>query len=448
MNFKLVTIEYVRANNYKLLNTLLCSASYAGMGSVFTLLGSSLLDYQILINEDFQTVATLVQQRAVGYIVGALLAGFIEKYVSKVLFLSLSNLVLGISIIISPWFSNFWPLSVATIFGGISLGFLEIFCNVYTALLWKAQSTNYLQALHLFFDVGALVAPLITRPFLLPIDIDDYNNQQGINSTDSKSYTKDDVLIQYPHLIMGLFLAAVAFVFFIIFIYGNDQIESDEDNDKDKESTNNKPNDGQRSKQILAIVLTALIVNFEFGGQNLVSALGPAFGVKSNLRLNKQDAALLVTIYWSIASIYRLVLIPLTIYFTEATLIIFNVIIVICGASVMAAGADSNLTLTWISFGLLSMGFSPCFAFSFGLIQRYFTISSRVTSLIFFFGTLGESIHPWVVSRYLESSSSFYTIYFATIAYTNSFLCIFLVILMVKFYKKSSPNRDEYLRLD
>ncbi|XP_053213547.1 sodium-dependent glucose transporter 1-like [Panonychus citri] len=428
------SIIYLQTNQTKLLKSLLCFLSYAGMGSVFTLLGSCLLDYQILVGEKFTIVAYLVQERAIGYVFGSLLAGTVINYFNKIFTLSLTNLVIGISIIISPWLSSFILLSFATVIGGIALGFLEIYCNVYIAHLWGGQSTNYLQALHMFFDLGALTAPLISGPFLLPMDPEDYNNaqEQSKLTNTTTEYTKDDLLIQYPHLIFGIFLIIISIVFAILWFS-----ETDQQLDDHQEQSTETKDELDSWKRYLAIGLTALIINFEFGGQNLVSSLGPAFAVKSDLHMNKQDAAMLVTVYWSVCTIYRLFLIPMAIYWNEKKLIMFNVLIMITGASVMVSGADSNLTLAWISFSLLSMGFAPCFAFSFGLVQKYFSISSRLASLIFLAGTLGESIHPWIVANYLESSSSFYTIYFASIAYINSILCTVLVILIVSTFKRS-----------
>lgn len=72
------SIIYLQTNRTKLLKSLLCFLSYAGMGSVFTLLGSCLLDYQILVGEKFTIVAYLVQERAIGYVFGSLLGKLID----------------------------------------------------------------------------------------------------------------------------------------------------------------------------------------------------------------------------------------------------------------------------------------------------------------------------------------------------------------------------------
>ncbi|XP_015793696.1 sodium-dependent glucose transporter 1-like [Tetranychus urticae] len=441
MDTKVNLVDYVKVNKFKLFQSLLCFASYAGLGSVITLLGTSLLDYQILTSQSFQTIVYLVQIRSVGYILGSISAHFIEKYFNQILILTISNFVLGCALIATPFFENIIGLFIATLVIGITFGILEIYVHVYIGFLWKSKSTNYLQALHMFFDIGALVSPLITRPFLLPLDPDEYNaqsNQTSVNLTEVKIYTKNDLLIQYPHAIMGLFLVLVGFLFTVT-LFTKDCPKQDAEHETDQSS-----NQILNWKHRVAIVVTALIVNFEFGAQNLVSALGPAFVVKSNLKMTKQEAALLITVYWSSCGIYRLIMIPAAVYFKESSLIIFNAAIMVCGAAVMGYTGDSNQTLIWVSFILMSLGFSPSFAFAFGFIQKYFTVQSSMASLMFLCGTLGESIHPWIVSVFMESWSAFYSLYFALIAIINALLCIFLVFFVTKFIKKVPNLRDEY----
>ncbi|XP_015789741.1 sodium-dependent glucose transporter 1-like [Tetranychus urticae] len=444
MDSKVNIIDYIKVNKFKLCQSLLCFASYAGLGAVITLLGTSLLDYQILTSSSFHTIVYLVQIRSVGYILGSISAHFLEKVFHQTLILTFSNLVLGCTLIATPYFENVILLFIATLFIGITFGILEIYVHVYIGFLWKAESTNYLQALHMFFDVGALVSPVITRPFLLPIDPDEYNAQSNqtltnlSSTTEVKIFTKNDLLIQYPHAIMGLFLFLVGIAFTIT------SFKDHSEQDSIEQETDQSSDQSLNWKQRVAIIVTALIVNFEFGANNLVSALGPAFAVKSNLKMTKQEAALLVTAYWSSCCIYRLIMIPAAIYFKESSLIIANSVIMICGAAVMGYTGDSNQTLIWISLILLSLGFSPCFAFAFGYIQKHFTVQSSMASAMFLCGTLGESIHPWIVSFYMESWSAFYSFYFAFIAILNALLCIFLVYFVTKFI---SHTRDEYLEV-
>lgn len=122
----------------------------------------------------------------------------------------------------------------------------------------------------MFFDLGALTAPLISGPFLLPMDPEDYNNaqEQSKLTNTTTEYTKDDLLIQYPHLIFGIFLIIISIVFAILWFS-----ETDQQLENHQEQSTGTKDELDSWKRYLAIGLTALIINFEFGGQNLVSKL-------------------------------------------------------------------------------------------------------------------------------------------------------------------------------
>lgn len=61
--------------------------------------------------------------------------------------------------------------------------------------LWQEKVGNYIQVLHVNAGIGSVLAPLIARPFLLPVDEETYSREGR--------FTPDDVRVQWSFLIIG-----------------------------------------------------------------------------------------------------------------------------------------------------------------------------------------------------------------------------------------------------
>lgn len=155
----------------------------------------------------------------------------------------------------------------------LTLSLFSIDCNVYIAQLWQQDSTNYFQILYMFYGIGALLAPLITRPFLLPIEKDGLNFSLTDNSTWTQDFSRNDVQIQYPYLIIGCVFILVSVTFCLCYFAG---LQSD--NNQSEETKLEKRMQYSRLKRYSAVVMTASIANFVFGGQNVVGELTLSVG--------------------------------------------------------------------------------------------------------------------------------------------------------------------------
>src|SRR5436189_37629 len=73
-----------------------------------------------------------------------------------------------------PYSPNVWILVGAFFFNGICMGIVETCCNSFLIQMWGSEKcASWLQALFFSFGLGCLVAPLLVRPFLLPVTEED-----------------------------------------------------------------------------------------------------------------------------------------------------------------------------------------------------------------------------------------------------------------------------------
>ncbi|XP_015781897.1 sodium-dependent glucose transporter 1-like [Tetranychus urticae] len=420
--------EYLKTNRAKLIKTFFCYVSFFGLGGCCTLLGSSLLDLSISLNAEFKEVSGLVPSRSIGYIIGAVLSGFVGKFAGPDLILFLTNLTAGIFIALAPWFRHFAVIYTCLLLSGISQGIFDIFTNTYTLAIWGDKATNYVQILHGSFGLGSLLTPLLIKPFLLPLAQNEGNETQS--DAFLGDYTPDDVIIQYPFIVVGVLLI-FASSGFLVFHFKRKSSE------KDKQSVDVKPEvDHPKWKIVVSLTALALIAHTTFGVETLIGSLAPSFVVISDLKMSKQDGANMVTMFWSLFTFYRLFFIAATSCIKERYMMYFNYCILITAIVMMCISGAYNQLIAWISIGLLGIGFSPTFSVSLGLLQKYINISNKYASFIFITAAVGESIHPWIVTKFMDSMPAFFIYYTAAVSFGQLALCFILPFILKSIFRK------------
>lgn len=79
-----------------------------------------------------------------------------------------------------------------------------------------------ISALHFVWGIGAFIAPLLVKPYLLPLQPEEqevqFNSTEPTNSTKAVSqFTPDDLIIQWPYTYIAVFMALNAGVFLFLF---------------------------------------------------------------------------------------------------------------------------------------------------------------------------------------------------------------------------------------
>ncbi|XP_015781430.1 sodium-dependent glucose transporter 1-like [Tetranychus urticae] len=440
--------EFIKVHKYKIFKSMLTYITFAGLGGTNTLVGSSLLDLQIRVQRSFDATSKLVQARSVGYIIGASACGLLGERINDYLALSVADLVAGLFLIIAPWFAILEVIIFCIVVSGFAQGILDIYCNVIILRIWGAKGINWLQVLHMCYGVGALITPIFTRPFLLPNtgqlrDLESTNATFIGNDTvsdDNKyigGYPPDQVKVQYSFLILGGILVLVSVPVFFCYLYERN-LKAGKDEDEDKEVDGNAVKTS-KIKKVIAIVMVAILANLTFGSEAAIGNLCTAFAVKADLKMEKQIAVLLATVYWSTFSFYRLIFIPLTLLIKESRLFHFNLLIILGGVVALVPNAASKAIYAWIAFVMLGIGYSPVFSISFASLEKYFHMSNSITSFILVCGTLGETIHTAILSVYIDRHPIIFVYYIGSM----SLVYVAISAILPYYLRKIATKRVE-----
>ncbi|XP_025017493.1 major facilitator superfamily domain-containing protein 4A isoform X2 [Tetranychus urticae] len=392
---------------------------------------------RIRMSETFAVTSNLVPSRSIGYLIGGIISGIIGRWLGFNMILFISNFSAGLFIALAPWFTSFYTVYSLFLLSGISQGIFDITCNTYILQIWKGnpQLSNYIQILHGSFGIGSLLTPLITQPFLLPLN--ETTNGTKDDAAILGSYKPDDVKVQYPFLCVGFFLI-IASVGFLSFHF-NERSKKGSNSDSDENTSNS--NDPPNWKKYCGIAMLSIIANLTFGIQTLIGSLGPSFAVKSELHMSKQTGATLVTIFWSVFTCYRIIFIISSNFIHENHLMWISYASLLASVVVSVPHAAWNQLCIWITMVLLGIGFSPLFTVSLSRLQKYFLLSNSLASFIFINGSVGESIHPWIASKLMESDPVLFVYYLGFLSSLFVFTCFIVPIICERIFR-TEKKRD------
>lgn len=148
-------------------HTLTYWSVFFSFGLCIAFLGPTILDLRCQTQSTLQQITWVFFSQQFFLLVGSSLGGLFKK----TLRCSLSALlcctfVISLVFAIIPLCNHVVLLSVAMAIAGTSMGVIDTIANRQLVRLYQRDSATFLQALHFFIGLGALVSPLVADPFL------------------------------------------------------------------------------------------------------------------------------------------------------------------------------------------------------------------------------------------------------------------------------------------
>ncbi|XP_053208240.1 major facilitator superfamily domain-containing protein 4A-like isoform X2 [Panonychus citri] len=381
----------IPVNNYLyLLKSFLTYTTFFTLGSAMALLGSSLLDLQILADVKFTKISQLVTLKSCGQIVGTLIASVLNEKFEASFILSMSNLITGVFLGLGPILVKFEFMAICFFIVGTSLGVAEVLCNLWLTQIWKDECANFLQILHMSVGIGALTAPVISRLFLLPNE-DSVESETNTDFKFNRRYSSEDVIVKYAFLSIASIPMLTSIPLMIIYIFKDRKTLNSPDQSNQQPKDQIEARSPSKLKTYVAVLMVAGINHAVISLEGIIGSLVTPFSVRSDLHMDKKLSVLVATVFWSCFSFTRLIYIPLTFIIGEAKLQIIALIISLCGIFVTVPWALYDETCMWIGFTLIGVGISPIFASSYVYCKNALRASIHQTATQDTLGTFVES---------------------------------------------------------
>ncbi|XP_070814294.1 major facilitator superfamily domain-containing protein 4A [Chaetodon trifascialis] len=196
-------------------------------GLCIAVLGPTILDLRCQTHSTLQQITWVFFSQQFFMLAGCSLGGIFKQTLrSSLAALLFCTLTISLVFAIIPLCSNIALLSIAMAFAGSAMGVIETIANLQLVKLYQKDSAIFLQALHFFTGLGALISPLVVNPFLA-----ESNCVLGANWTTNSSSSSDlqhlrssmagqgivvHNISQYPLLTEGKVITSVSYAFWTI----------------------------------------------------------------------------------------------------------------------------------------------------------------------------------------------------------------------------------------
>ncbi len=362
-------------------------ASFIALGLVSGSLGPTLPGLAAQTGSRLAGASMLFSARALGYLGGSWLVGRLYDRLPGHWVMIGSLFTMTGMLLVVPWMPWLWLLGIIILILGAADGTLDVGGN--TLLIWvhREKVGPWMNALHLFFGVGAFLSPVIVALTM---------NSAG------------DIARAYRVLAILMLPAALWLM---------------------RLSTPAMPAPAAGSVGTRVNVrLVALIVGFFFFYTGAEVAFGGwIYAYARALRLGSDaGAAYLTSAFWGCLTVGRLLAIPITLRLPARLVLLGDILGSLASLGVLLLWPHS-LTVAWIGTCGIGLCLASIFPGMMCLAQGRMPISGTVTGW-FFVGVSGGSMFlPWLIGQFFESVGPRSAMVILTIDLVGA-LC-FLVIL-------------------
>ena len=346
--------------------------SLVSLGIAMSSLGATLPELAEHTGVNLKYISYLFTANSLGYIGGTLAGGFIYDRVSGHPIIALVLTVMVATMALVPMTSVLLVLIAILFVMGFAVGVLDVGANTLIVWVHREKVAPFMNGLHFFFGVGAVLSPVVVDWIL--------------GATSTGDGTGGDIRWAFWALAILMIPAAI----WMNFVKSPDPLTADEVKE------NGKVNDPVLIGFVAVMFLTFVGAELGFGGWINTYAV-------EGLSRDSTMGRLLTSAFWASLAGARLLIIPIS-PFVKPRIILAGVVtlcILSLGVIWMWPASDAALWIGTIGFG---MGVGPMFPTALNMAERVTHLSGAITSVFLVGGSVGSMTVPWIIGQFFESS--------------------------------------------
>lgn len=337
--------------------------AFIALGISHVSLGPTLQGLAEQTGTAFGAISSLFVVRALGYMAGSFIGGRLYDRLpgKQVMMIALAGMGIALSSI--PFLPSLWLVGLVMVLLGIGEGLLDVGGN--TLLVWehKKQVGPYMNALHFFFGLGALLAPLILA--------------QSIIFTGSIEWT-----------FWGIALLMLPPILWLSRVPGPDRVEVHEEE--------SEKNANMRWVALLALMFFLYVgIEASFGGWIY------SYATETKL-FTAASAAYLNSGFWMAFTLGRLLGVPLSVRMTPIRQLSLSVAGTVLAVAIFILWSGSSMGV-WVGSVVMGLAVASIFPLLMNIAGQVIQISGKVMGIFFLGGSAAGMIFPWVIGQFFES---------------------------------------------
>ena len=336
--------------------------AYAGLGASMAIVGPTLPGLAAQTGVTLAALSVILVARSLGYMVGALLGGWLYDHSSGHAVMAGGLVVGAVAIAVTPDLPSLWLLAAVFLVMGVALSVLDVGGNTLLIWFYGSKSGPAMNGLHFAFGVGALAAPLVVVQIVQWTGTYDW------------AYRALAALIVLP-------------VVFLLRLPSPRNAQSEEGSGV-----------AVRNSTLL-VVLFALLFLFYVGTEASFGDWIYTYGIESRLE-NDVTSGYLTSAFWAVFTIGRLLAIPVAARVRPSLILLVDLLGAVVVLTALTLWGNNQVVL-WGGTILLGLALASVFAATFSLAERLLAISGRVTSIFFVGASGGAMLFSWLTGQAL-----------------------------------------------
>lgn len=365
MNSSITLWQRVRALNgtRAMKQTTTYYAAFVALGMTTASLGPTLLGLSEQTASELSQISFLFTTRALGYLVGSFIGGRLYDRLPGHRTMAAALLGIALMLALVPTISLLWILTAVLLVIGFMEGVVDVGGNTLIVWVHREGVPPYMNGLHLFFAVGAFLAPVLITQIIL--------------ATGN---------LGWGYWLLAFLLLPV--VLRLIPLPNPVPIVAR------AEHASVRPN-------TLLLILFCLVFALISGSESSFGGWIYTYAVKTNL-VGDATAGYLNAAFWGAFMLARLLSIPLATRVRPRYIMFGDFVVSLCGIGLLYL-APSSTTALWLGAILFGVGIASVFPTLLNFAGHHMVITGAVTGWFFVGASLGGMIIPWIIGQYFES---------------------------------------------
>ncbi len=337
--------------------------AFLALGATAASLGPTLSTLASRTGVTLSTVSILFTVRSLGYILGSAAGGRAVDRLPGNRFLAVMVFIMAGMMMLVPFIPLFIVLNLVLFVVGAAEGALDVSTNTLLVWLHHRKVAPFLNGLHFFFGLGALISPFIVGQVIIA--------------------TGD---VAWAYWLLGAAMLPAALLLLPL--------------------PSPTPPEGQAagkasSARLPLIFLAAGVLIFYVGAESGYG--GWVFNyARDQVGVGTAVAAGMTSVFWASLTVGRLVSIPVTALLRPSVVLYLDYALCLISTGILAIYPESRTAL-WVGTIGLGFGMASIFPTVLALAERRMGITGESAGWLFIGGGLGGMTLPWLVGQFFES---------------------------------------------
>ncbi|KAL1471614.1 hypothetical protein MTO96_039845 [Rhipicephalus appendiculatus] len=327
---------------------------------------------------------------------------------------------------------------VMVFFEGLSQNAFGTGASVWIMKMWPRNSSPALQAFHLAFGVGCLVAPLIAEPFLsapnngtanltIPSVNVTFNNTDvepmiplEIGNETAADDGQHHSKVHYAFGIASGFQLLLVTSMIALYLIDSASFKTSRTNSA-LQGDQGSPARRRFSRVALAMLSAYMCVYVAI--EVTTSQMLPAFAVKCDLHFSRPLASQLAAVYFACFAASRLAAALVTVKVSAFHVLLVSHVVLVLTAILLLGWGSSNAAALWSASALAGIAQGPLNAAITAWVAAHINISNKMMSIVAVTGGLGSLSPPLLVGQFMEANPNVFL-----------YVCFAVVMLAVAIF--------------